>query len=139
MNRLPEGLYVFDAPIFYEEGMAEITHTPRGARVRLLRDDVGEFTLRPDARGRVDIVDDAIGYSGLNRSLNGKGRLTENGRAEGQAKVWLKAMGPVSRNHRKGPWTLRQATPQEIQRHRAKQRSREAREERAKEAGLDLP
>lgn len=138
LDLLPEGLYVFDAPIFYETGMAELTHTPRGVRVRLLENDIGAFTLRPDARGRLDIVDDAIDYRDLKRKLNGSGRITKPGRAEGKAKVWLMGLGPVSRNHRKGTWTLRRATPEESQRHRAKERSRELREQRAREGGLDI-
>jgi hypothetical protein len=138
LSRLPEGLYVFDAPIFYEKGMARVTHTSRGARVQLLETFQGDFTLRPDASGQVDMVEDHISYPGLRRTLKGSGQLTATGKAEGQAVIWLKSAGPISRNHREGPWTLRQATPEEEKAFRLKQQAIEKRKQRAREAGLDI-
>lgn len=138
LNRLPEGLYRFDCPVFYDNGMVRITHTAKGARVQLLEKIEGSFTLRPDAEGHVKVVEDHIDYPGLKRSLNGEGRITAPGQAEGRAAVWLKSMGPLSRDHRKGPWTLRRATEAEARRYQRKQELLRERRERAREGGLDI-
>jgi hypothetical protein len=124
--------------MFYEEGMARITHTRNGARVQLLETFQGQFTLRPDASGQVTIVKDDVSYPGLRRELKGDGLLTGTGQAEGEAVIWLKSMGPVSRNHREGSWSLRLATPEEVKKYQTKQKVLEQRKERAREGGLKL-
>lgn len=133
---LPEGLYHFDAPIFYKKGWAQLSHTPRGVRVQLLETFKGAFTLKTQADGRVYLIDDDISYPGLKRTLKGEGRITSIGEAAGTATVWLKTMGPVSRNHRKGPWRLVRATAEDIRKFESKQQTLETRKERAREGSL---
>lgn len=132
---VPEGYYVFDCPIVYDNGLARISHTAGGARVQLLEDVKGSFILRVDNKGALEIVDADMHYPGLKRSFKGGGLMSEPGRASGRAIAWLKTLGPISRDHRAGPWTLRPATEKEIERHLEKRRKLEERR-RTRENGL---
>lgn len=127
---LPQGLYVFDAPGVYESGMARVTPVPRGARVELLETFAGTFELHP--RGdRLLIRNHDMHYPGLRRAFRGEGKITAGGQAEGNAEIWVSTLGRFSRDHRKTEWTLRPATPGEIQRHEDRASRLEARRRRA--------
>jgi hypothetical protein len=138
LSILPEGYYKFDCPIFYKDGMVRITHTPKGAHVQMLETFAGSFVLEPKGQNELTMTRDSVSYPELKRTLSGSGILTRTGHAEGQAKVWIKDMGPLSRNHRKGTWTLRLASAKEIKSFEQKQKVMEERKERAREAGLDV-
>lgn len=139
LNRvLPEGYYVFDCPIVYDKGMVRIHHDTRTVRVELLEKFDGAFLFRVRSDRALTIVNADMGLPGLNRSFKGDGTLNKTGHAEGRAVTWLKAGGPLSRNHREGPWTLRPATQQEIQGFQREQRVLEERKARARDAGLDI-
>lgn len=129
-ERMPEGLYVFDAPGIYESGMARVTPVSRGARVELLETFEGTFELHPRGE-RLLIRNDDMSYPGLRRSFRGEGQLTGDGQAKGEAKIWVSTIGRFSRDHRASEWTLRPATPEEIQRHEERARRQEARRRRA--------
>lgn len=128
---LPPGYAVFDMPGVYSDGMARIETIPRGARIQLLETFEGSFELHARGSDRVVIRNDAMGYPGLNRSFSGEGVLVEDGRAEGEAEIWIRMAGPVRRDHRKAAWSLRPATSQEIERHENRLRQLEERKRRA--------
>ncbi|MEX2607716.1 MAG: hypothetical protein WD708_10250 [Kiritimatiellia bacterium] len=137
-TRLPEGYYTFDCPIIYKRGMVRLRHDHDRARVELLEkfDGAFSFRIRPDRQ--LTITDADIDLPGLRRSFRGEGTLFQPGHAEGRAVSWIKTGGPISRNHREGPWTLRPATPVEIEKFQRKQQELKERKARAGEAGLDL-
>jgi len=118
--------------------MVEITHKAGNVHVQLLEEFTGSFSLDIKGDGQMDIVDPEMSYPGQKRSFKGEGYLLEPGVASGQATTWLKSLGPLSRNHRKGLWVLRQATPSEIGSFTKKQEALELRKQRAREAGLDI-
>ncbi len=128
---LPPGYAVFHMPGVYSEGMARIETMPRGARVQLLETFEGSFELHARGTNHVVIRNDAMGYPGLNRSFSGSGELTGDGRAGGEAEIWIRMAGPVRRDHRKGAWSLRPATEEEIERHEERLRKLEERKRRA--------
>jgi hypothetical protein len=128
---LPPGYAVFDLPGIYTDGMAMIETIPRGARIQLLETFEGSFELHRRGENRVVIRNDSMGYPGLNRSFSGEGILKGNGRAEGEAEIWIRMAGPVRRDHRKGNWTIRPATVEEIERHESRIRQLEERKRRA--------
>lgn len=134
---LPEGLYKFDCPIVYDNGFAELTHQNNGIKVQLLEDIKGSFIFTISSDNTVKIVDAEMDYPGLKRSFKGEGHILQTGYAEGNAIMWLKTSGPISRNHREGPWTLREATDREIKSYRAKQQRLEERKARAEKARTD--
>lgn len=136
---LPEGYYRFNCPIAYDNDMVKLTHEKGRVRVQLLEDYMGNFALKVDPDGSLKIVDDHMDYPGLPRSFKGEGRMLQPGSAEGSAVLWLKSAGPISRNHREGPWTLRRAGEKEIQDFLKKQQTLEIRRQRAREAGLKIP
>lgn len=118
-------------PGVYDRGMARVETVPRGSRVQLLETFEGSFELHRRRGGGVVIRNDQMGYPGLNRSFSGSGTLTGDSGAEGEAEIWIRMAGPVRRDHRKGPWTLRPATPQEIEQHENRVRRLEERKRRA--------
>lgn len=128
---LPAGYARFDMPGVYENGMASVTSIPQGVKIQLLETFEGSFELHQRADNRVVIRNDQMDYPGLGRSFKGEGILLGQGRAEGYAEIWLDLMGPVRRDHRKGPWVLRPATEAEIRSHEAKVRQLEERKARA--------
>jgi len=129
---------VFHCPIVYDNGMAELTHVATGARIQLLETIQGAFTLRVDADGVVEIIDADMHYPGLKRSFKGKGRIESPGHASGRAVSWLKTLGPLSRDHREGAWTLRPAPAEKTQRFLEKRQNLDERRARAEKAGLEL-
>jgi len=129
--RLPPGLYVFDMPVLYPEGFAELTAVPGGVRVRLLEAFEGRFDLQAKGESAWVIRNDEVGYPSLRRSLSGEGRSTGPGRMEGEGEVWIRLAGPLGRDHRKGSWTLRPATAEERGRWERRQRGLESRRRRA--------
>ncbi|MDA3872822.1 MAG: hypothetical protein PF795_02550 [Kiritimatiellae bacterium] len=135
---LPEGYYSFDCPIIYEKGMVRLRHDQAKVRVELLEKFDGSFSFSVRSDQTLTITDADMGFPGLNRSFRGEGTLTKRGHAAGRAVSWLKTGGPLSRNHREGPWTLRPATPREIQSFERQQKQLEERKARAREAGLDI-
>lgn len=114
---MPEGLYKFECDIINQDNLAGITHGPRGLKVQLLGDFEGEFTLALRSERRVEIVRDRMDYPGLKRSFKGEGEILQPGVAGGTAITWVKSIGPIGRDHREGPWSLRPATEQEIRRY----------------------
>ncbi len=139
LNRLlPEGHYRFDCPIIYERGMVRLRHDGNTVRVEFLEIFDGAFSFRVRSNQELSITNPDVGLPGLNRSFRGEGTLTKPGHAEGRAVSWLKTGGPISRNHREGPWTLRPATPREIEIFEQEQKVLEERKARAREAGLDI-
>lgn len=128
---LPEGYYVFDMPVLYSSGMARVGNVARGVRVQLLETFEGSFELHGHGENELRIRNESISYPGLRRTLSGEGTITAPGRAQGEGTVWIRISGPVGRDHRKGPWTLRPATAEEIERHERVQRSLETRRRRA--------
>ena len=129
-NLIPDGYYIFDAPGIYEAGMARVSQVPRGAKVQLLETFEGSFELHP--RGdRLRIRNDEVSYPTLRRSLSGDGELIGPGQVRGNAEIWVATIGAFSRDHRKSEWTLRPATPEEIERHENRQRRLEERKRRA--------
>lgn len=136
---IPEGTYHFKADTVNQNNLARVTHEKGRMRVTLLGDFEGGFTFDPKADGGLGIVDADMDYPGLKRTFKGEGRVTKPGIASGTSVMWLKSAGPVSRNHRKGPWFLRPATEAEIQKFERKAAARNERLERAKEAGLEVP
>ncbi|MGA0333878.1 MAG: hypothetical protein ACO3N7_04110 [Kiritimatiellia bacterium] len=114
--------------------MAKLVHSRNGVRIQLLEEYTGSFSLQIASDQSLKIVDDEMDYPGLKRTFKGEGRLIRPGVAEGEAVMWLKSVGPISRNHREGPWTLRTATPEEIQRFELKQKTLQERRQRAAEA-----
>ena len=135
---MPEGYYMFDCPIVYEKDMAEITHRDGKAFVQLLGDFKGSFAFEISSEGVVTIVEDEMGFSGLNRSFNGEGQILKRGHARGEAIAWLKSIGGFSRDHRKGPWSIRPASESEINSYMREQKSLELRKQRARDGGLDI-
>jgi len=131
---LPEGLYRFDCEILNQKNLVRIRHENGRMRVELLGDFKGSFVLEPKSDGRLRIADSKVDYPGLRRKFKGTGRVREPGVAEGEAELWLKAAGPVSRNHREGAWTLRPATENEIRNDESKRRKLEERRKRAQQA-----
>ncbi len=107
--------------IIHQDNLAKITHDPSGLKVQLLGDFDGEFTLalRPDRR--VEIVRDRMDYPGLKRSFKGEGEILQPGVAGGTAVTWVKSIGPIGRDHRKGPWSLGPAKEREIRRYQNRQ------------------
>lgn len=136
---LPEGYYNFDCPIAYKNDLARLSHENGKVQVQLLVDYTGSFSLQVDGNGNLNIVDDHMDYPGLPRSFNGEGRILQPGVAEGTATLWLKPAGPISRNHRKGTWTLQPASEKAVQSYLRKQEALEMRKARAQEAGLEIP
>ncbi len=130
---LPPGIYNFDCPIVYKEGLVELSDIPGGVHVQMLEKLKGSFELHSNEQGELIIRNDEMHYPGLKRIFNGEGRLTAAEGAEGTAAIWLKNLGPVGKDHRKGDWVLRPATEQEITRYEAKVRSLE---ERKRKAGM---
>jgi hypothetical protein len=135
---LPEGYYKFDCPIIYEKGMVQLRHDRNTVRVELLEKFDGAFSFSVRPNQDVSIIRADMGLPGLNRSFRGDGRLLKPGHAEGRAVTWLKTGGPISRNHREGPWTLRPATREEITAFTQQQKALEERKNRARKAGLDI-
>jgi len=129
--RLPPGLYVFDMPVMYERGFAELSSVPGGVRVQLLETFQGRFDLHPRGESEWVIRNDEVGYPGLSRSFSGEGRSTGPGRLEGSGEVWIRMAGPIGRDHRKGPWTLRPATAEERSGWERRQRNLQTRRRRA--------
>ncbi len=136
---LPEGYYRFDCPIAYDNGMVQLRHQNGKIRVQLLEGYTGSFAFQVKGNSVLKIVDAEMDYPGLPRSFKGEGHILSPGVAEGTAVLWLKSVGPLSRNHREGPWTLRVATQNEIQNFQNKQKTLELRKQRAREAGLEIP
>lgn len=131
---LPEGYYKFDCPIVYKNGMVKLSHRQGLIHVQLLEDYTGSFSFKVTGDNKLDITRDEMDYPGLKRTFKGEGTLIRPGTAEGTAVVWLKSAGPVSRNHREGPWVLFKASDQEVRSFIRKQKSLEARKIRAAEA-----
>jgi len=118
---IPEGFYHFECEIVHQDNLARIRHLKGNIRVDLLGDLKGGFSLRPLPGGALEIYASRMDYPGLKRSFKGEGRVIQPGVAEGDAISWLKSIGPFSRDHREGAWSLRPATPQEIERYQDKQ------------------
>lgn len=128
----PPGMYVFEAPFVYE-GMAEIRPIPNGAAVQLLETFEGNFEFHLRGDDGLRIRNDNMDYPGLKRRFVGTGTLRRPGHADGDAEIWLTAIGRFGRDHRKGAWTLRPATEAETTRF---ERARQALEERKRRAGM---
>ena len=128
---IPEGFYHVTSEIINQDNLARVTHKNQRIQVQLLGDFDGGFTMAPLPNGELEIVTSRMDYPGLKRSFKGEGRIQQPGVAMGTAITWLKSAGPVSRNHRKGTWSLRPATPQEVERYQQKQKQLEFRQNRA--------
>lgn len=102
--------------------------------VELLGEYKGSFKMVPLADQRVNIEKSRLDYPGLKRTFSGEGTVQRPGQLSGTAIMWLKGTGPISRNHREGPWSLRPATPREQERFRMEQKRLEERRQRAQEA-----
>ncbi|WFB37731.1 hypothetical protein P3T73_08165 [Kiritimatiellota bacterium B12222] len=135
---MPEGYYKFDCPIVYKNGLVQLTHEQGKAKVQLLGDFTGSFYLTLDKNRNIKFSNSEMSYQDLNRSFKGEGTLLEPGVASGEAVAWIKTVGPISRNHREGLWTLNLATPQEIDSFLRKQDAYNKRLQRAIEAGLEV-
>lgn len=131
---LPDGLYQFSAPPAIKRQYADLSWGSAGWDIQLLGDGGGSFTLRPESGNGVSIQNDQMSYPGLKRSLQGSGTVQTDRTASGKLELWLGG-GPIKRNHRKGDWTLRPATPQEAESWKRKQQLLEERKKRAREAG----
>ncbi|MCH8512918.1 MAG: hypothetical protein LAT83_14885 [Kiritimatiellae bacterium] len=129
-RKFPAGYYRFDAPFVYE-GLARVTPNPHGASIQLLENFDGRFELHLRGDHQVVIRNDEMDYPGFRRNFKGSGKLTAPGTAKGDAEIWNVMVGGFSRDHRKGPWTLRPATTAEVERHEQRQRTLEARKRRA--------
>ncbi len=131
---LPEGYYKFSCPIVYKNGFVELTHQDGLVHVQLLEDYTGSFSFKVSDSGALDITDDNMNYPGLKRKFKGEGQILRPGTAEGTAVVWLKSVGPISRNHREGEWVLNAASLQETAAFQRKQIALELRKARAEGA-----
>jgi hypothetical protein len=132
---LAAGYYFFDCPIFYEKGLARVSHLPNGSlQVDLLEKHKGSFQLRPTGGGGVKITDDHVPLADISRSLSGEGLVSSDGTAAtGRATIWTANMMGMSRDHRKGEWTLSVATPGQYE---GRLKRLQKREEARREAGI---
>jgi hypothetical protein len=103
-------------------------------RITLLGDFEGSFDLVPETDGKLRIAASRLDYPGLKRSYKGDGEVRKPGVASGSAIMWLKSAGPMSRNHRKGTWMLRPATPGDVQSYERRQHDLDVRRKRAQGA-----
>ena len=133
---LAEGYYFFDCPIFYEKGLARVSHLPNGSlQVDLLEKHKGSFQLRPTGGGAVKITDDRIPLADISRSLSGEGRVSsDRTAATGRAVIWTTNLMGMSRDHRKGEWTLSVAAPGQYE---GRLKRLQKREEARREAGIE--
>lgn len=132
---IPEGYYHFSCDIVNQNNLALVSHNRGRMEVQLLGDFDGGFAFSPEADGGLTITKSNMDYPGLKRSFRGEGTVQQPGVASGSAITWIKSVGPIGRDHRKGPWRLRPATPKEIQRvQQRQQRLREVRDEIRKSA-----
>lgn len=131
--RIPPGFYVFSFPGVYE-GLADVQPIHGGVRVQLLETFEGRFDLVRKGSLNWTIQNDEMSYPGLRRSFSGLGEFAGLGEVVGDAEIWIHMLGRVGRDHRRGTWSLRSASPAEIERFHQRQRSLEARRRRA---GLD--
>ncbi|MDF3127582.1 hypothetical protein P0Y35_00075 [Kiritimatiellaeota bacterium B1221] len=131
---LPEGYYKFSCPIVYKNGFVELSHKDGLVHVQLLENFTGNFSFKVSDSGALEITKDNMDYPGLKRTFKGEGQIIRPGNAEGNAVVWLKSVGPVSRNHREGEWVLYAASAEETASFLRKQKALEARKARAEAA-----
>ena len=133
---LAEGYYFFDCPIFYEKGLAEVAALPNGnLKVSLLEKHKGEFELHPTGGGELKITRDHIPLADISRSLSGEGRVSPDASgAAGRAVMWTTNIMGISRDHRKGGWTLTPASKAEYETRLKRLQKRDEAREKARAA-----
>lgn len=115
-SQLPDGYYMLDAsPWFYGPNLCLLESKKPGVHtVSMLKERKGSFDLVPKGNRTFSIKQSNINFDKIRRSIKGDATMTQAGVLSGTGVVWLKSLGPISRNHRKGAWTLRPATQAEV-------------------------
>ena len=131
---LAEGWYFFDCPIFYERGLAQLTHLPNGnMHLELIERHKGSFDLQAAKDGEYKIVSGKIPLADIPRSIRGTGHISGQ-EAKGEAVIWTTNLIGISRDHRKGEWTLTPAAPGQYESRLKKIRKRDEARRAAAEA-----
>ena len=112
-DQLPDGYYHFEGKWIYS-GICHITHTKKDShKVQCLEGRKYTFCVTAKSSGSFKIEKSDVALGKIKRNMSGSGELSKPGHASGKGSVWTKSLGIFSRDHRKGPWTLRPATAEE--------------------------
>jgi len=123
---LPVGYYLFNAPMFYEDGLAQVSWTNGALFVQLLEHHGGSFKLLVSDDRRVHVRDGKMPLADIKRTFHGSGQIGVGGVVRGEGEIWLQTIGPLKRDHRTGPWTLTPASASESEKRLKRIREREA-------------
>jgi len=143
---IADGLYVFHAfddgdrdgereKMLYNNCPVKLTNKAGGIiHVDVLAQRGGSFDIK-NTEGRLEIMNSNIAFAEVQRSIEGNGTLQSGNRGSGRWLLQTKSIGRFSRNFRKGDWTLKLATPEQIEQHKQNVERLESRA-RAKERAL---
>ena len=109
------GYYMLEAKHFYDKGLCKLTQSsPNVLHIELLENRKGSFDLRYAGENRYTITNSNVGIGAIKRKVSGEATLTQRGTFEGFAKVKIYNMGIISRDHRKGNWSMTRASERDV-------------------------